>query len=89
MFSLAFFCVGLGLLVASVGYVRRLKKEIIHQLPSIFDTVSSIKIEKLSEILGISPKTVRRIISSYKTELLELGLELKYEKGLIFKHISK
>lgn len=77
-----FFYLGGGFLF---HYVRRVKKEIIHQLPSIFDTVSSIKIEKLSEILGISPTTAKRIISSYKTELLELGLDLKYEKGLIFK----
>ena len=49
-------CLGGGFWIQSV---RRLKKEIIHQLPSIFDKVSSIKIEKLSEILGVSPTTVK------------------------------
>jgi len=75
-------CLGGGLWIQ---YVRRLKKEIINQLPSIFDTVNSIKIEKLSEILLIRSITAKRIIFSNKTELLELGLDLKYEKGLIRK----
>jgi len=62
-----FFCLGGGFLFY---YLRRLKKEIINQLPSIFDTVNSIKIEKLSEILGIRSITAKRIIFSNKTELL-------------------
>ena len=44
---------------------------------------------KREKIIKSLYSTVKRIISSYKTELLESGLDLKYEWGLIFKQTSE
>ena len=63
-------------------------KEIINQLPELFETISSIKAIELAEILEINQKTLQRVIFGHRNTLLKLGLNLKYEDGLIIKKES-
>ena len=62
-----------------------LDKEIIKQLPSLFETITSIEVEELAEILEINQRTLKKIIFGYRKELLKLNLDLGYENGLIIK----
>ena len=68
--------------------LKDLDKEIINQLPELFETISSIKAVELAEILEINQKTLQRVIFGHRNELLKLGLNLKYEDGLISKKES-
>ncbi|MHA1196268.1 MAG: hypothetical protein ACTSRH_09780 [Promethearchaeota archaeon] len=65
--------------------LKELDKEIINQLPRLFETIKSIKVEELAEILEINQKTLKKIIFGYRDELLKRNLDLKYENGLIIK----
>lgn len=68
--------------------LKDLDKEIINQLPELFETILSIKAIELAEILEINQKTLQRVIFGHRNELLKLGLNLKYEDGLITKKES-
>lgn len=63
----------------------RLDKEIINQLPNLFETIKSIKVEELAEILEINQQTLKKVVFGYRKELLKLGLDLVYENGLIIR----
>ena len=69
--------------------LKDLDREIIEQLPMLFETISSINSKELAEILEVNQKTLQRVIFGYRTELLKLGLNLAYEDGLITKRESK
>ncbi len=69
--------------------LKDLDREIIEQLPMLFETISSINSKELGEILEVNQKTLQRVIFGYRTELLKLGLNLAYEDGLITKKESK
>jgi len=66
-----------------------LDKEIINQLPSLFETITSIEVEELAEILEINQRTLKKVIFGYREELLKKNLDLRYENGLIIKNESK
>lgn len=63
----------------------RLDKEILVQLPGLFDTIKSISVEELSEILEVNQQTLKKIIFGYRKELLKHQLDLSYENGLVIK----
>ena len=65
--------------------LKELDKEIIEQLPKLFETISSINSKELAEILEVNQKTLQRVVFGYRKELLKLGLNLIYENGLIIK----
>jgi len=65
--------------------LKDLDREIIEQLPMLFETITSIKSKELAEILEVNQKTLQRIIFGYRKELLKLELNLIYEDGLITK----
>jgi len=65
--------------------LKDLDREIIEQLPMLFETIMSIKSKELAEILEVNQKTLQRIIFGYRKELLKLELNLIYEDGLITK----
>jgi len=65
--------------------LKELDKEIIEQLPKLFETISSINSKELAEILEVNQKTLQRVVFGYRKELLKLGLNLIYEDGLIIK----
>ena len=65
--------------------LKELDKEIIEQLPKLFETISSINSKELAEILEVNQKTLQRVVFGYRNELLKLGLNLIYEDGLIIK----
>jgi len=65
--------------------LKELDKEIIEQLPKLFQTISSINSKELAEILEVNQKTLQRVVFGYRKELLKLGLNLIYEDGLIIK----
>ena len=69
--------------------LKELDKEIIKQLPILFETISSISSKELAEILEVNQKTLQRVIFGYRKELLKLELNLVYEDGLITKNKSK
>jgi hypothetical protein len=69
--------------------LKELDKEIIKQLPILFETISSISSKELAEILEVNQKTLQRVIFGYRKELLKLDLNLVYEDGLITKNKSK
>ena len=69
--------------------LKDLDREIIEQLPMLFETISSINSKELAEILEVNQKTLQRVIFGYRKELLKLGLNLGYEDGLITKKESK
>ena len=63
--------------------LEELDKEIIFQLPELFETINSINASKLAELLDINEKTLERVIFGHRKELLKVGLDLSYENGLI------
>jgi len=63
----------------------KLDKEIIQQLPALFETIKSISVVELAEILEINQQTLKKVIFGYRKELLKLGLDLLYENGLVIK----
>jgi hypothetical protein len=63
----------------------RLDKEILAQLPGLFETIKSISVEELSEILEVNQQTLKKIIFGYRKELIIHHLDLSYENGLIIK----
>ena len=65
--------------------LKELDREIIEQLPMLFDTIATIKAKDLAEILDVNQKTLQRVIFGNRQELLKLGLNLIYEDGLIIK----
>lgn len=65
--------------------LKELDKEIISELPKLFETISSIKAKDLAEILDVNQKTLQRVIFGNRKELLKLELDLIYEDGLITK----
>jgi hypothetical protein len=62
-----------------------LDKEVISQLPELFETINSISAKELAEILDINENTLKRIIFGHRQELLTVGLKFKYENGLFLK----
>ena len=65
--------------------LEQLDKEIINQLPELFETINSINAAKLAEILEVNERTLENVIFGHRKELLKIGLELIYENGLISK----
>ncbi len=65
--------------------LHKLDMEIITQLPKLFETINSIRVEELAEILEINQRTLIKVIFGYRDELLKSQLNLKYENGLIIK----
>ena len=64
----------------------KLDKEVLSQLPGLFETIKSISVEELSEILEINQQTLKKVIFGYREELLKHSLDLSYENGLIIKN---
>jgi len=64
----------------------KLDKEVLSQLPGLFETIKSISVEELSEILEINQQTLKKVIFGYREELLKKSLDLSYENGLIIKN---
>lgn len=64
----------------------KLDKEVLSQLPGLFETIKSISVEELSEILEINQQTLKKVIFGYRKELLKHSLDLSYENGLIIKN---
>ena len=62
-----------------------LDKEVINQLPELFETINSISALELAGILDINQNTLKRIIFGHRQELLKVGLKIKYENGLFLK----
>ena len=67
--------------------LQELDKNIITELPGLFETISSIKAKDLAELLDVNQKTLQKVIFGNRKELLKLGLELTYEDGLITKKV--
>ena len=67
--------------------LQDLDKEIIKELPKLFETISSIKAKDLAELIDVNQKTLQRVIFGNRDELLKLGLDLTYEDGLITKKV--
>jgi hypothetical protein len=65
--------------------LKELDKEIIQQLPVLFETISSINAKELAEILEVNQKTLQKVVFGNRKELLKLGLNLIYKDGLIIK----
>lgn len=63
----------------------KLDKEVLSQLPGLFETIKSISVEELSEILEVNQQTLKKVIFGYREELLKQSLDLSYENGLIIK----
>ena len=66
--------------------LQNLEREIIDQLPKLFETIKSINVEELAQILEINQQSLKKVIFGYRDELLRKGLDLKYEDGLIIKN---
>ena len=67
--------------------LQDLDKEIIKELPKLFETISSIKAKDLAELIDVNQKTLQRVIFGNRNELLKLGLDFTYEDGLITKKL--
>jgi len=65
--------------------LKDLDKEVIKQLPELFETINSINVSELAEIVDINQRTLQRVIFGHRKELLKLGLNLIYKDGLITK----
>jgi hypothetical protein len=65
--------------------MKDLEKDIIKQLPALFETINNIEPEELASILEINAQTLKKVILMHRKELLDLGLNLKYEDGKILK----
>jgi hypothetical protein len=65
--------------------LQDLDKEVIKQLPELFETINSINVSELAVIIDINQRTLQRVIFGHRKELLELGLNLIYKDGLITK----
>lgn len=65
--------------------MKELEKDIIKQLPALFETINNIEPEELASILEVNAQTIKKVVLIYRTELLDLGLNLKYEDGKIKK----
>ena len=65
--------------------LKDLDKEVIKQLPELFETINSINVSELAVIIDINQRTLQRVIFGHRKELLELGLNLIYKDGLITK----
>ena len=66
--------------------LQKLDREIIDELPKLFETIKSINVEELAQILEINQQTLKKVIFGYRKELLKKTLDLKYENGLIIKN---
>ncbi|NHJ21255.1 MAG: hypothetical protein EAX91_09945 [Candidatus Lokiarchaeota archaeon] len=69
--------------------LQDLDKEVINQLPKLFKTIKSINIDELAELVEVNQRTLKRVIFGHRDELLSLGLDLKYENGLITRAIKE
>ncbi|NVM17043.1 MAG: hypothetical protein HWN80_04955 [Candidatus Lokiarchaeota archaeon] len=65
--------------------LQDLDKEVIKQLPELFETINSINVSELAAIIDINQRTLQRVIFGHRKELLDLGLNLIYKDGLITK----
>ena len=65
--------------------LEKVDKEIINQLPKLFESIKSIDVNELAEILEVNPRTLTKVIFGYREELLKKNLDLVYEKGFIYK----
>ena len=65
--------------------MKDLEKDIIKQLPALFETINNIEPNELASILEINAQTLKKVILMHRKELLDLGLNLKYEDGKIIK----
>jgi len=65
--------------------LQDLDKEVIKQLPELFETINSINVSELAEIVDINQRTLQRVIFGHRKELLKIGLNLIYKDGLITK----
>lgn len=65
--------------------LKDLDKEVIKQLPELFETINNINVSELAEIVDINQRTLQRVIFGHRKELLKLGLNLIYKDGLITK----
>jgi len=65
--------------------LQDLDKEVIKQLPELFETINNINVSELAEIVDINQRTLQRVIFGHRKELLKLGLNLIYKDGLITK----
>ena len=65
--------------------MKDLEKDIIKQLPALFETINNIEPEELASILEVNAQTLKKVVLMYRKELLDLGLNLKYEDGKIIK----
>ena len=65
--------------------LQDLDKEVLKQLPELFETINSINVSELAEIIDINQRTLQRVIFGHRKELLKLGLNLIYKDGLITK----
>ncbi|MBY9012174.1 MAG: hypothetical protein KGD70_07360 [Candidatus Lokiarchaeota archaeon] len=65
--------------------LQDLDKEVIKQLPDLFETINSINVSELASIIDINQRTLQRVIFGHRKALLELGLNLIYKDGLITK----
>jgi len=63
--------------------LQDLDKEVIKQLPKLFETIKSINVNELAELVEINQRTLKRVIFGHREALIALGLNLKYENGLI------
>ena len=66
--------------------LQDLDKEVIKQLPELFETINSINVSELAEIVDINQRSLQRVIFGHRKELLKLGLNLIYKDGLITKN---
>jgi len=62
-----------------------LDKEVINQLPELFETINSISARELAKILDINETSLKRIIFGHRQELLKVDLKIKYENGLFLR----
>ena len=65
--------------------LEKVDKEIINQLPKLFESIKSIDVNELAEILEVNPRTLTKVIFGYREELLKKNSDLVYEKGFIYK----
>ncbi len=65
--------------------MKELEKDIIKQLPTLFETINNITPEELASILEVNAQTIKKVVIMHRKELLDLDLNLKYEDGKIIK----
>jgi hypothetical protein len=70
--------------------IEEIEKEIIKQLPEIFNSIEEISAKEAADFLEVNPKTLKKIIFIHNDELEKSGLKLSYKDGIIInKSIQK